>query len=470
MVASNRTIGAALIGLVLMAAAVLPLRAQAAPAPAAGPAAASATAPTQADGEKERDQKRLDTIRYGIESEITDLLKTLDSEKEGKFNDDILALFRSARNAKLRIAILDFFTGQEWKGAEQDAVDIVAARDRNDGALVTQALTYLAQIRSKAALGYAQAIIKEDNKKLLPGLIRLIGRAGSATEEDLLLAWMDSDSATDDLKQAAIRALGELGSSKAVERLRKIAEDELQGKATRMAACDALGKIADAGSIPSLVKAANGEDPNVRATAVSALASFKAAEATAAIMDALRDSAVMVRLAACKACARLALAQAVPAIVYKASNDPEKAVRTEAFRSLADIGGGEAFGFLKGFVGDKAGDQAMKALVFGLLLRKDPSSIPLLQARLLAEAKEKDRALYTAFARELSNATDAPGGAPLARVLLADPDYLIRVAALEWARKNKAQDFRGDLEQLVVKDPSDYIRKRAADVLSSLKG
>ena len=381
----------AMILAALLAGPVMGIAAQAAPAapatptaPAAGTAGGSGSSASggSASGQltdAERDAKRRDTLRYGIESEITDLLRTLDSEKEGKFNEDILALFRSSRNNKMRTSILDFFSSLEWKGAESDALDVVAARDRNDQALVVSALSYLAQIRSKAALEYASAIMKDEDKKLLPGVIKLIGRAGGPAEEDILLNWMATDSATDDLKQSAMRALGDLGSRKAVEKLRKMAEDGLQGKANRMTACDALGKIGDPAAIPSLVTAANGDDPNVRSAAVAALASFRDADAVAAIQSALRDSVALVRIAACKACARLKLAEAVPAIIYKASNDPEKAVKTEAMKSLADLGGSESFAFLRTYLAEAKNDTTLRILAFGLLLRKDPASIDILK-------------------------------------------------------------------------------------------
>lgn len=466
----------AMILAALLAGPVLGLGAQSAPAsPAAGTAgtgtaaggsAAGASAPGQLT-DAERDAKRRDTLRYGIESEISDLLRTLDSEKEGKFNDDILALFRSSRNNKLRLSILDFFSSLEWKGAESEALDLVAARDRNDQALVVAALSYLAQIRSKAALEYASAIMKDEDKKLLPGVIKLIGRAGGPEEEDLLLGWMATDSATDDLKQGAMRALGDLGSRKAVEKLRKLAEDGLQGKANRMTACDALGKIGDPAAIPSLVMAANGDDPNVRSSAVSALASFRDAEALAAIQGALRDSVALVRIAACKACAKLKLAEAVPAIIYKATNDPEKAVKTEAMKSLADLGGSESFAFLRTYLETAKNDTTLRILAFGLLLRKDPGAVGALKERLAAEGKEKDRSLYTSFVREIANSPDTPWALPLVQILFSDSDYLIRVGGLEWAKRNKGPEIRAELERLASKDPSDFIRKRAAEILAS---
>jgi HEAT repeat protein len=435
----------------------------------AASAAATTPAPAATMTEAEKNSKRRDVLRYGIESEITDLLKTLDAEKETAFNEDILALFEESHNAKLKSSILAFFSDIEAKIAERDALDIVTSRDKEDKGLVTASLLYLGQIRSKDALSFAPVIIKEDDKKLLPAVIKLLGRAGGPDEEDLLLKWMSSDAPSEDLKQSAIQALGDFGSGKAADALMKIVADSEQGKATRMYACDALGKIKDDRAIPSLLTAADSDDPNVRSSALGALSHMPGKDASNAVASGLKDSTPAVRVAACRAAASMKLASAIPALVYKAKNDPEKSVKIEAFKSLAEIGGPDGFGFLRDFFGDAKNDSALRILAFNLLMRKDASSIPMLRDRLIAESKEKDRSLFTAFVREISGAQDAASAAPLARVLLSDSDYLIRIGAIEWARKTKAPDFKADIAAAAAGDASDYVRKKAAEVLALYK-
>ncbi len=191
--------------------------------------------------------------------------------------------------------------------------------------------------------------------------------------------------------------------------------------------------------------------------------------------EALRDSFPKARVAACKAAASGKVAEAMPFLRYKAQSDPEQTVRSEACRSLAilgaagvGVGGGpsDPFAFLRAMLEDTKEDPNQRALCFGLLCRYDPAgSLPALEARLGAEAAEKDRSFYTALAREVANADTAPKVGSLARILLADKDFLIRIAGIEWIRKNKAQDLRADLERIAKDDPSEIIKKRAADAL-----
>jgi HEAT repeat protein len=371
--------------------------------------------------------------------------------------------------------VLELLALQEWKGAEETAMGIVDDRDNQDLDLVASALAYLAAVRSKEALKFSEAIIKEDNKKVLPALVKLLGRTGGEREEMLLLDWFDSDGVAPALKEEAIKALGEIGSAKAAARLSKLVEDSEGGKTIpRMLACAALAKIKDASSVKSLVKAANDADPNVRAAAVEALGSFAggssagAAEARGALVQALRDSFPKARIAACKAVAAGKIDDALPFLKYKAKSDPERSVRFESLRALAIVGGGESFAFLRERLEDKKESPELRSLCFGLLARYDPaSSMDALAARLSAEAAERERSFYTALAREVANADKAPGIAKLARILLADKEYLIRIAGVEWARKNKSAELKGDLESLAANDPSEQIKKRAADALKA---
>lgn len=418
-------------------------------------------------------------IRYGIDAEIGELVGALTAEKEGRYNEDLLGLLKLSRGAKLRITVLDFLSSLEWKGAEGFALSILEDRDNADADLVAASLSYLAAIRSKEALKYSDALIKEDNKKLLPGLVRLMGRAGGESEEKLLLDWFDGDTATPALKEEAIKALGDIGSATAAARLEKLVQDGTAGKAARMFACAALAKIKQQSSVAPLVKAANDADPNLRTSAVEALGAFAAGsgalgeEARGELVQALRDSFAKARIAACKAAADGKVKEALPFLKYKARSDPERAVKVAAITSLAVMGAagvesGDSFAFLRERLEDKKESPEQRALCFGLLCRYDPTgSMKVLEARLAAEAAEKDRSFYTGLAREVANADKAPDIAPLARALIADKEYLIRIAGIEWARKNKAQGFRADLEALARDDPSDMIKKRAADALKS---
>ncbi|MEI6874048.1 MAG: HEAT repeat domain-containing protein [Spirochaetota bacterium] len=413
---------------------------------------------------------RAATIRFGIESELLDLFKALGSEKEARYNDEILALFIASSSPKLRTAALDLFRSLSWKGAEEAALDCLKGRDNEDPLLVAGALSYLAEIKSSKALAYAQSIIDENNKALLPALVTLLGRAGGEREEDILLAWIKGDSPNQQLRESAIRALGDIGSAKATESLIKIVSDAAAPRFERVFAAEALSKIGQKSALGALIKVANGEDPTVRAAAIEALGSFDAAEAERALLEALRDSFAKSRIAACKALGKKRLKSAIPNLEYKASNDPEKSVKVEALRALGEIGGTESFSFILSLLENRKGESSQRSLAFGILARKDPgSSLDALGLILAEEAKTADRTLYTSLVREVAAAGEIAEIAPLALFIMADKDYLMRLGGLEWAKTAKSPAAKTVLENLAARDPNEAVRKKANDILGLYK-
>ncbi len=61
-----------------------------------------------AEGESIKNQ-RLDIIRYGIDTEIMDLVKTLKKDKNSEFNPEFLKLLKTIHNTTLESKIIDLF-------------------------------------------------------------------------------------------------------------------------------------------------------------------------------------------------------------------------------------------------------------------------------------------------------------------------------------------------------------------------
>ena len=55
-------------------------------------------------------QKRKDTLAFGLESEITDLISKLLKEEDKSLSDDILAIFNSTKNVNVREKAIEYFT------------------------------------------------------------------------------------------------------------------------------------------------------------------------------------------------------------------------------------------------------------------------------------------------------------------------------------------------------------------------
>lgn len=414
-------------------------------------------------------EKRRDVIRYGIESELLELVTALQNEKDDTFNPDLLVLLGETRSPRLREALLRFFTVREWPGAVPAAVSLLDGRDQESAQSVNAALGYLSAVKAREGIPEAREIVESRESKYLSPAIRLLGRAGGAPETDLLLGLYESEESSDSLRQDVILALGEIGAQAAVESLMKTLDDTAGKKGTRMFAAEALGKIKDARAVPSLVRAANGEDPQVRGAAMTALGNFPGSEADAAIVQGLRDSVPAVRLAAVKASASRSIREAEPFIRFRARNDPDRKVKDEAIKALAGMGGRENLEFLRELLQDKKVDVPSRAGAFSALLERDADgSRADLEKALAAEAASKDPSLLKAFQRALVQGTDKAAAPLVQTYLLNSPDFGTRIAGIDWVRRNKVQSLRSAIAAMAESDKVESVRTRAAAALAEL--
>ncbi|HPE89685.1 MAG TPA: HEAT repeat domain-containing protein [Spirochaetia bacterium] len=413
-------------------------------------------------------EKRAATIRYGIESQVVDLLTTLRAEKDDSLKSDILDAFDASTSTKLRSAILEYLAALELSDADERAAGIVAERDSNAEAMVTASLSYLRALKSKAALDEAAEIVADDEGPYLQAAIKYIGAAGTEKQAEALRAAYEADGASQSTKEAVVQALGSLRSVESFDLLSSVASSDESSKAIRMYACSALGELGDDRAVPVLVVASVSPDPNVRAAAVEALGEYSGADALSAVRQALRDSHALPRIAAAKAAGQSRDAEALPYLEYKASYDPEKAVREASIAALAKIGGPRADDYLSAFVAEtKNGAQYRSAALKAILSDGGGGARKKALEAFAAAQADKDRALFTAFAKAAMSVDDE-AAAPFAELMLGDKDYSMRLGALAWIERNRYAALAGAVRSVSETDASDAVKKRAAKALERL--
>lgn len=409
-------------------------------------------------------ERRLDTLRYGIESQVVDLLAALRAEKNDDYKPDILAVFDASTSAKLRVAVLDYFSALSLPDAEGRAAAILGARDGSEDSLVAAAFSYLIALKSKAALPEAARIIEDSEKRYLEAAIRLMGASGSDSDAAALLKAYKAEGVASAVKEQILLALGSMKAASSYELLAATAASDSATKVERMYACSALGSLGDERAIPVLARASTSSDPNVRSYAIAALRNFPGDKAAVgAIIQGLRDAHVLPRSAAAKASGDMRLEEAVPFLEYKASYDPEKSVREASIDALASIGGARIESFLSTMLEDPKGVQAYRIKAFSATIAKGgPEARAKALALLAAQAAEKDRKFFTALA-SAAVAIDAPTAEPFARLLLSDKEFSIRLGGIAWADRNKT--LYDELKRLAETDPNETVRKRAQAAL-----
>ena len=422
-----------------------------------------------ADAAPDEAGRRLNTLRYGIEPQVIELLSTLQNEKNVDYTKELLTVLDRSTSPKLRGAILDYFAALSLPDAESRAADYIAHRDEQADGLIGSAFSYLIAIKSKASLTDAAAILKQNETRYYAGAIKLIGAVGSDDLVAALRTLYESDGTNQSTKEMIVLALGSMKATSSFDFLGTIATAEESAKTLRMYACTALGNLGDERGIGILVKASISNDPNVRASALAALGTYGTAEARSAILEGLRDANVIPRLAACKASGVAGNTDAVPYLAYKASYDPERSVREASIAALSQIGGDHVDDFLLNYIEDTKNEAGYRAAALaGLIAKGASASRGKARTLLLSAQEDKDRSLFAALARAIV-AIDAPEAERFVEVLLADKDFSVRLGALAWAERNKATAMLPLVQSVADSDSNDAVKRRAALVVERLR-
>lgn len=435
---------------------------------AAQEGATAAAEKTAAESLAELRSRRADTLRYGIESQVIELLQTLRAERERYFDDMVLALAREEGGHRMRAAALEYFGHFDSDRAEGVAVSILRERDRHPNALALAGFSYLARIKSRAALSVVDEVLADDERPYLQAAIRLAAAAGASDRAEAVARVFENEATGSGLRIEALNALGTLKAPAAFELLSRVLGDEAGSKAERMNAARALAALGDDRAVTGLAAATRGEDPNVRASAVEALGSFKGQAAASAVVAALRDSHQGVRAAAVKAAGGMKLAEAIPALEFRLRQDPDRAVREAAIAALAAFDTAGTWSTLVAFAEDDKQPQQYRLRAFAAAIGDGPASARASMRALFASMDtDKDRAAYLAFARA-ALAVDKEGAADFALRLYSDKEFTSRLAAIAWAERNGHAAHLPELRRLAETDPTESVRRRAGTAVERI--
>lgn len=414
-------------------------------------------------------QRRLEVLHYGIETQVIELIANLGTENDKNFSKELLTVFDSSTSPKLRSSILDYYSRLELDLAVSQAVDIIGARDETTDALVGSAFSYLLNLKSEAATVYARRIIEDEERKYLIAAIKILGVAGNDDDVSILNKLFESSTADAGIKQEILLSFGKMRAVTSFELLSTIASADDSGKIERMYASTALGDLGDPRAIPVLISASASSDPNVRASAISALQNFNGTKADNAILQGLRDQHVIPRLAAVKAVGKKQLAEARPFLEFRIKTDPERSIKDEAIDVLASLGIDEGLEFLVNYLEDTKSPVAHRAKSFMAILHhggvkfQEQAMVVLRSA-----AADKDKSLFTALAKA-SMGSNLVQAAPVARFLLGNDDHLIRLGAVGWAERNKVAELLPELAAMSESDPVESLRKRISAAIDRIK-
>ncbi|MFP3043462.1 HEAT repeat domain-containing protein [Treponema primitia] len=435
------------------------------------------------------DAKRLETIRYGTETEIAALIQSLKNENATALDAELITVARNTRNRNILSGVFSFFGDRDQAGLEDRALKAIAERDDEANETVLAALSYLGKIKFAPAVPYIQELLDAEEQRFISACIKALGLIGgsmpagsntiadaepppeaepedtsepplppssppvrtrkeqesAAAVAEYLIDFYNNRSPGQENRRELIIALGDVKSPAGVPLLREIAENNDERAVLRMSALEALAKIGDTGGIDAVLLSVESTDPNVRSTAVAALGPFAGPEIDSAILEAFRDSYYKTRMAAAQAARDRRLVEAVPYLRYRAERDDVQAVKDEAIKALGAIGNPESLDFLSSLFTERKNADQIRLLSAEMLLQNNASAYTAKVIEELDEAKRKNQTpLYNGFLRILGSAKTA-SLEDLARRFFSSGGVVEKSYALDMVLNN---EFRSLAEQV----------------------
>lgn len=427
--------------------------------------------------QKPLEEQRLDIIRYGTETEITALIKTLKDEKAYYLNDELAQIMETTRNRNILAGIFSFFGEQNKTGLEGRAIRVIEERDNEANDTVLAAVNYLGTVKAPEGRMPLETLLNEGESRFAGAAFRALGQIGGAlSKEDkeagdgvaeYLMNYYTDRSPGEESRREIIAALGETASHEGVPFLAELAVNSEERAGLQITALEALSKIGDNRGLDAILEAVSSNDPNVRSAAVTALGPFTGKEVDDAILEAFRDPYYRTRIGAARAAKDRKLTQAVSFLRYRAEQDEVPAVKDDAVRALGAIANEEAMAVLESLFGEKKNGDRIRILAAEMLMQNNGDAYASKLIAALDDAKRSNQtSLYNGFLRIIGG-SKAAALEDLARRFFASGGVVEKSYALDITALNEFRGLAGEVRSLSDPKNSNLSRK-AQETLKKL--
>jgi len=411
---------------------------------------------------------RLNTIKYGTETEIAGLIQSLRNENADYLDNELVTLTDNTRNTKILSGVFTFFGERGKNDLEDRAIRAIEERDDETNETILSAVDYLGMIKSAKAADVLIELLDTEERRFMNNAFRALGKASSSDKKkadkaaDFLIDFYNNRDVGTNARDVII-AIGETKSAKAVPLLAEIASNTDERIPLRIAALDALSRVGDSDGLEAILACVSTNDPNVRSAAVAALGPFSGKEVDKAILDAFRDSYYRTRIAAAQASRERKLAAAIPYLKFRAENDDVPNVRDEAVLALGEIANGEAMTILDNLFKERKNSDRIR-LVCAQMLMKNAGQKNLSRIILeLDEAKQKNQtALYNGFLKIVGEAKidgDTGEMEKLTRRFLQNGGIIEKLYGLDMAVNNELKGLSTEIKALTTDKNESLARK-----------
>lgn len=359
---------------------------------------------SQKDETKDDEENFRNTIKFGIPSEINDLLDKLLSNNDPRFAEDIYDLFQVSLNTGIKQKILKYFTNLEDPCLEDYAVEVLIDPYDTKNEIVKAVFEYVAKVHTKEAVEPVVELIKSENEDYFNDAITTLGEIGSAEEAVFLAEFLERDDLTEAQRQSLMRTCGKMHAVETYDKILEILQNEDENSYVRSYAAEAIGLMQKEEAVPVLVTMFSSTDPNLRQYVIKGLKNFpEVVEAKAAVIQGVRDEHWKVRQESIRVCKELKITESVPYLIYRVKNDKEKVIKDECYSAIAAVNTQEGNDFLINQLKErKVGDGDKQKAVEVLLKEGNAGESDVLELAKSCVSDDKKKNLRYAIGKELA--------------------------------------------------------------------
>lgn len=410
-----------------------------------------AKAVAEKDESKDDEENFRKTIKYGIPSEISDLLDKLLSNEDPRFTQEIYDLFQLSQNNSIKEKVLKYFTKLEDPCLEDYAVEVLIDPYDIKNDIVKAVFQYVSKVKTKEAVEPILELIKSENEDYFNDAISTIGEIGSSEEAEFLVEYLDRDDLTEAQRQSLMRTCGKMHAVETWDKIVEILNDEDENTFVRSYAAEAIGLMNKLESVPILVGHFGSNDPTLRQYIIKALANYpEVVEAKATVIQGIRDEHWKVRQESIKTVQKLGFEEAVPYLIYRAKNDTENVIKNDSYAALAAMNLKEGNDFLISQITEKKVGDATKGKVAEVLLKEGHAG----EEEILELAKscvddDKRKSLRYALGKELAK-KPKPDYAEICGLYLASKDPTTQSLGLDMYKNGKFSSVEAQMRTIAL--------------------
>ena len=323
------------------------------------------------DEDKDAVKKNINTIKYGIPSEIASLIEELIENDDPRFTEEIYDAYPTAKNPLIKQNIFKYFTKLEDPCLENYAVELLNDPYDEKADVVKAAFKYIGAVKTTEAIPAVINLIEQENETYFMDAVEAIGEIGGPAEAMFIVEYLERDDLGDAKRQILMRTCGKLHAVETWDKLVEIVKDEDENMYVRMYAAESLGLMEKVESVPVLIQLFNEPDPNLRQYVIKGLSHFpEDKDAVSTIIQGIRDEHWRVREESIKASSEMKLESAIPYLIYRSDNDQENVIKKAAFKAIGHINTQEGNDHLISKLTEKKVGDATKKICVEVLIEE----------------------------------------------------------------------------------------------------